>query len=305
MNQKPANFSPGKVIISGEHSVVYGQPAIVGGVSLGISVEVEQERQESYDNYLKHIFDIFIDYCIRKGKTAHRTPPVRRSSVMTDFPDLKLIVDSTLPQKSGLGSSAAFAHAVFLGLKDFFKIHISQREMFELVWLAEKYIHGNSSGIDPAAVVYGGLIHYEKSQINSIKDKPFSETEFLLVDSGGAEESTGEMVGLVGSRQQLVDSSIEKMGQITSEIFRQMNRGFFDYSLLSENQKLLEDIGVVGEKAKGMVRKIESFGGVSKVTGAGGVKSGSGFLLSWHERIEDLVGFVENQNWSYKRVMIG
>lgn len=306
---KKSTFSPGKVIISGEHSVIYGQPAIVGGISLGIKSKAEvtsQGQVDKTDAYQQFIFDVFLDYLSRKGRPSFKIPPMRNNYELS-FPELKLIVESSLPQKSGLGSSAAFAHSVFLSLADFFQLTIDEFEMFELVWQAEKYIHGQSSGIDPAAVVYGGLIHFEKSQIKSIGQKPFSEAEFLLVHSGDAEESTGEMVARVAHDQsEFKQRVISSIGKVTKKIARQLQKqNTFDYSLLTENQNLLDKLGVVGQKARQIVNEIEDFGGVAKVTGAGGTKSGSGFLLSWHQNMSELINFVEDNSWNYRKLTIG
>ncbi len=305
-------FSPGKVIISGEHSVVYGQPAVVGGISLGISTQAQPSREEKYkldDQYLSHIFDIFSDYFTKKGQLSYKLPPIR-DRVQVHFPKLKVIVDSTLPQKAGLGSSAAFAHAVFLSLANFFNISINAHEMFELVWLAEAFIHTNSSGIDPAAVVFGGLLQYQKSKILPIGSKPFFDSDFVLIHSGQAEESTGDMVKLVADKPASYrDMIVSQIGKVTTEIVQQLNKKRqtrkFDYSLLSENQSLLEKLGVVGDTANYMVRSVEKIGGVAKITGAGGLRSGSGFLLCWHQKLSTIIDLAVKKNWQYRKLSLG
>jgi len=79
---------------------------------------------------------------------------VSNNSVITS--SLTTHTESNLPMKAGLGSSAAFANAVFLCLLDHFNIKLSKEEIFKLVLEAEECIHGTSSGADPSAVVFGG-----------------------------------------------------------------------------------------------------------------------------------------------------
>ncbi|MBU0974440.1 hypothetical protein KKD03_01940, partial [Patescibacteria group bacterium] len=171
-------FSSGKIILSGEHSVVYGEPALISAINLGIEASVEvkarKDQRSPKTEYLEHIFKIFKDKYINE-------------SLSTD--DLEIKIISNLPRKSGLGSSAAYAHAVFLCLLDHFNFNPSDEEIFNLVWQAERFIHGNSSGADPSAVVFGGVQIFRKGNRKMLKS--FSKMDFILVNSGKPEENTG------------------------------------------------------------------------------------------------------------------
>jgi len=83
-------------------------------------------------------------------------------------------------------------------------------------------------------------------------------------------ETTGEMINLVQSK--VKSKKRKKMGKITNNFIKSISSDEFDYSLISENQRLLEDLGVVGKRAKSLVKEIETLGGFAKITGAGGVR---------------------------------
>ncbi len=90
----------------------------------------------------------------------------------------------------------------------------------------------------------------------------------ILINSGKPKESTGEMVRLVAKGN--YKQEFKMMGEL-------VNR--WRPELIQENERLLEKIGVVGEKAKKIIRQIEAGGGQAKICGAGGVKAGSGVIL--------------------------
>lgn len=284
-------FSSGKVILSGEHSVVYGEPALISSINLGISASIEEKinkvGKNSKAGYLNHIFKIFNE---------------KFSDLNFDTDNLKIKIDSNLPRKSGLGSSAAYAHVIFLCLLNHFNLILPEEEIFNLVWQAEKFIHGNSSGADPSAVVFGGVQIFRKGKRKMLKS--FSKMDFILVNSGKPEESTGEMVSLVKTKVESSDffsKTIKEIGQVTSKMINSIESDNFNPSLLSQNERLLEKIGVVGKKAKNMIKEIENHGGFAKITGAGGVKKGSGWILAYHPDKNGLDTFLsQNTIESYK-----
>ena len=284
-------FSSGKVILSGEHSVVYGEPALVSAIDLGVEAFVSNSKvyfnPPKNKNYLQNIFKIFKE---------------KYDDKKLNLDDLVVLINSNLPEKSGLGSSAAVAHAVVLSLADFFKIKISLEEIFKLVQEAEKYIHGVSSGIDPSAVVFGGVQVFKKGVRKKLSG--IAKLDFTLVNSGDVAETTGEMIDLVRSKVETdgrFSNIIKKIGVVTSDMIKSININNFNPKLLTQNQRLLEELGVVGERAKKIVKEIESLGGFVKITGAGGVKNGSGWLLAYHPNKKVLTSFLtENTIENYR-----
>ncbi|NCN87756.1 MAG: hypothetical protein GW941_02580 [Candidatus Pacebacteria bacterium] len=290
--------SKGKVIISGEHSVVYGQPALVGGLKLFREVVIREpkKRQIAQSAIIENILKIF------------------EAKYGVNVANLEVLDLGKLPVGSGLGSSAAFAHAVFLSLLKHFDLHASKVELFELVQESEKFCHGNPSGVDATAVVYGGLVEFIKGDgnnfINQIdnQDNVFTKSNFFLIDSGRPMETTREMVEMVSVKikaDQALQLVIEKMGQVTRKLIDSVKLNGFNSEAIKENQRLLEELGVVGEKAKQIISQIEEIGAVAKITGAGGVLDGSGMILAYsldHAKISDLI---KKNNWKSYQIQIG
>lgn len=266
MSKAVTAFFPGKVILTGEHSVVFGHLAILASLDLGKSCEVsagELSLEQKNDAYLQHLLQIAARVLAKKDLSV------------------ALKIDSSLPARSGLGSSAAVAAAVLQATLRFFGRELSLDELYQLVVEAESFVHGRSSGADPAIVVYGGLLVFQAGQIKPLLVQALVKQHFFLINSGVASESTGEMVALVKSQphhQQVV----KKIATLSSKMLVSLKKGLFEPELLTQNQILLEELGVVGATAKDLIIKLQALGAHAKVTGAGGVKSGSGYILAVH-----------------------
>jgi mevalonate kinase len=254
---------PGKLILSGEHSVVYGYPAIATTVNRRLTAS-------------------------QSGK-----------------------IESDIPIGTGMGSSAAFAvalSAVRVGRLDLEKIN-------DFAYKLEKGLHGNPSGVDNTVVTYGGFLWYRKENENF---KTFKQIEpkvalpkLILLNSGKPEESTKEMVAYVAGLHKRNKKQVES-------IFREIEsvtKGFLDLllgatgekfgDLIRDNEKLLEELGVVSEKTKQIIRMIEKAGGSAKISGAGGKKEGSGMLIVYHKDIEKIILLGKKNGLTLSPVKLG
>lgn len=287
-------FAPGKVILSGEHSVVYGQPAIVMATTIGSSVtatELESGKVSKdsgvpveFSRSLKHIFS--------------KTFNVETQHTQLDF-------STNLPLQSGMGSSASFAAAGYRALSQATNIPMTDDQLFELVQESERTVHGNPSGVDAAAVVYQGAFVFRKEdgkiQRRQLSLSNSSLLKFCLIQSGKAVESTKEMVSAVAERwneSESMKSVVNEMGDVTQEIERALQKGNKEVllQLIRKNEQLLEELGVVSESTKNLIRELEALGATAKVTGAGGKARGSGIVIVFHDNHSQLETFCREKN---------
>lgn len=289
MSKATTSFFPGKVILTGEHSVVYGNLAILASLDLGKSCRVsvgELSLKQKNDAYLQHLLQIAARILGKKDLT------------------LALEINSTLPTKSGLGSSAALAAAVLWAASNFFGRELTKAELYQLVLEAENFIHGRSSGADPSIVVYGGLLVFQSGKITQLKTDILSKHAFFLINSGAASESTGEMVNLV-KRQVNFQQIVKQIAALSLNMFENLQKGRFKPELLSQNQILLEELGVVGTVAREIIAKLQTLGARAKITGAGGVKSGSGYILATHHDPAFFVRQLNSMKLDFFEVKLG
>lgn len=290
-------FSPGKVIISGEHSAVYGQPALASAISLGLTVGVGEGQLDAnypYNAFVENVLRVF-------GEKFGR-----------DVAAIFVKVNGDLPMGSGLGSSAALAHAILQAFAQKFSISISQDEMVALIQECEKFAHGHPSGLDATAVVRQGLLrfqrHGETFAYEPIIAPHFSDLSFFLIQSGKPRESTKEMIAFVKASleaQPKLHTHIEALGKLTSVLIGDIKDDQFNPISFTENQRYLAEIGIVSDKAAAMIHDIELADGFAKVTGAGGRSEGSGMLLAFHPDTEKLTDLIHHKNWQSYQVKLG
>lgn len=286
---------PAKVILSGEHAVVFGKPALVAAVDLRLTFSLWPEQTKINDQDVLFVAKTIKDYLTRQKITYIDKP-------------FNFEIKSDIPLGRGLGSSAAFAVA---GTAAFLKFYTGKEfekdKINGLAYLIEKRFHSNPSGVDNSTVCFGGLIFYRKefeflkniSILNNKIPKKIEENLFLI-DSGAPEEKTAEMVNLVGKLYNKQTAKVEKTLLAIEKTTKRMvvalikeDPLFFRDSLLA-NEKYLETLAVVSKKTKDLLKNMSSFG-LGKVTGAGGKKSGSGYILFFTNKKESLINFL-NKN---------
>jgi len=227
--------APGKIHLLGEHSIVYGKPAILAAVDKRCFVEITPRKDKvieiiSKDLLLSEKADEKI--ILRKTKQAKKIWNVFNKSknfsilqTITKNPSdyLYIIIGEALgfykktlktgftltirieiPVGSGMGSSAALAVALAGGITVFLEEKFDKEKINHIAFLAEHYIHGFPSGGDNSASCYGGFVWFRK-ETDSLKilqpiEISLSEKSanlFALFDTGRPKESTGEMVASV------------------------------------------------------------------------------------------------------------
>ena len=156
-------FAPGKVILLGEHAVVYGQPALAGALSSGVTVmtrpgrgrlrvsawNVDIDRQDP-----SPLGQAFAALAMRLG-------PDRTGSV--DRLEVDLDVEFQVPTSAGLGSSAALAVALCRALAHARGQEFGTAAILDAAMAAETVFHGKPSGIDAAVAVHGGFGRFTRA----------------------------------------------------------------------------------------------------------------------------------------------
>ena len=248
-----AGRAPGKVLLLGEHAVVYGHPAIAAAIPLYVSVAVEpaEKAQLALPSGMATPVDV-LDATIAIARAAGWRGGFRAR------------VQSEIPLGSGLGSSAALGVA----LARAFRPGCAPDEAAALAMQLERVLHGAPSGVDPAACARGGVIYFVRGEPPSIEK--LDGRACLCVALTGIARGTHSTVMPLRERRK-TDASIDPKLARLGELARG-GRTLRDLGpRMDEAHALLRELGVSCPELEDAVRKLKAQGALgAKLTGAGG-----------------------------------
>jgi mevalonate kinase len=275
--------APAKVILFGEHFVVYGNPAILASINRRVIVDAHKIDEDKV--VIKSDIGIAGEYSsvgFRKleGGIEAKTmlDPLHnaiRQAMGKQKSGVEAVISSSVPLGIGLGSSAASCVATVAAINSLFQKKSSKQKICKLAIESERLVHRNSSGADCYVSTFGGLIHYSKA-------KRFKKTHariplVLIIASTGIRHSTGDLVASVKKFKDRNESLFESLAKQASDICTQAqhaivagNRGKIG-ELMNKNQVILNQIGVSHYKVDDLIDICNKAGALgAKITGAGG-----------------------------------
>lgn len=294
--------APGKIILSGEHSVVYGAPALALALDRYMKVDFEPDRlprlswhtqekthvlgldkfallRRRLDSYFERYLrgELSIGQILRKPAELvfYAVDMAHLLSGLEQMPRGRVRIDSEIPIGAGMGSSAALIAA----LLTLFGHFDSRDDLVRQVRHCERLQHGRGSLIDAATVCLGGLVRVCGDRFDSLPLAPEGLGEgWFWVFTGTPATSTGTCVEQV--RSGFATSAIwSEFSEVTGEIERALERGGDLVGPVRENHRLLCRIGVVPAPLGRFAEQVEQRGGAAKVCGAGAVSGDNGGLM--------------------------
>ena len=295
--------APGKIHLVGEHSAVFGKPAILAAINLRFHTKISKSETKEILGIIQH------DNAI-KDFQKNLEKLIKEKYKITEIPNYKIEFKNDLPLGSGLGSSAAFCAIFAAALLKLINLKFDLKILNDLTFEGERIFNGNPSGGDNTTVIFGGLIWYRKETEDLKTFTPLPETKiknFLLIDSGKPEEKTSEMVSYVKTKKteelQKFLNHQEYLTKLIADALAENNELFF-IKLINNAGKNLESLGVVSKSAISIIKKIRKLKGAAKITGAGGMKKGSGMILAYQKDLNKLIKFASENNLKYYSVEI-
>jgi mevalonate kinase len=273
--------APAKVILFGEHFVVYGNPAILASINRRITVRARIAGREKVA--IRSDIGTAGEYngtfrAIEGGPVAKATLDPLHTAIMhviTKKTGLEIDISSNVPPGIGLGSSAAACVATVAAVSSLFQKKLNKQRICDLAIESERMIHKNSSGADCYVSTFGGLMHYSKAKgFRKIQAKsPLA----LVVASTGVRHSTGDLVAAVKKFKEGNEALFASMTKQVADICTQARTAITSGrrnrigELMNENQALLRRIGVSHFKADDLIDICTKAGALgAKITGAGG-----------------------------------
>lgn len=276
--------APGKVILFGEHAVVYGQPAIAVPVTRVWAKVIVQARPDfPAGRVLLQAPEIGLEDFLVNLATgdplAQGVKSVFDELGITKPPAMTIRITSTIPVASGLGSGAAVSVATIRALSEFLGKPLNDGRVSELAYEIEKIHHGTPSGIDNTVVTYAKPVFFwkagegEPDHIETLNvSKPFT----LVVCDTGIPSPTFTTVSDVRQAwqddQQHYNRLFESVGLIVKQAKRAIEAGKVDElgPLMDHNQQLLMEMNVSSDELERLIQVARKAGALgAKLSGGG------------------------------------
>ena len=268
--------APGKVILFGEHAVVYGRPALAVPVTQ-VHADVDVSNSSRAGMWIDAP-DINLQAELNTLPSDHPIASVIHNFLflarISPFPNLEIKITSTIPVASGLGSGAAVTVALTRALAAHLRHAMSDEEVNAFAYEIEKLYHGTPSGIDNSVVTYARPVYFVRDQpMETFRvGRPFT---IVIADTGisaPTKESVGDVRRLWMRDRSRWESVFDKIGEISFTARRAMEAGKYELlgELMDENHTYLQKITVSSPELDQLVEAARAAGARgAKLSGGG------------------------------------
>jgi len=282
-NTHVAISAPGKLMLVGEHAVVYGHPCIVTAVDKRICIKAEITSEKIFtldahgvnvSKYSKPLEEVgkgeipkevrFVEMTL---KHFFKRFPQEQGISMTSCADFSCTV--------GFGSSSAVVVASLCALVKLFSVSVSEKELFTIARDVIVDVQGRASGFDVASALYGGTIYFAGLGTTI---EPFSvPTLPIVVGYTGVKADTSQLVSMVAEKKKQYPEKVDRIFQAIEKIVIEVKERISEKDwqrvgkLMDFNQEYLRDLGVSSERLETLISSAKGAGAYgAKLSGAGG-----------------------------------
>src|SRR5258708_512485 len=282
MNKVTAS-APGKLLLFGDHAVVYGHPCIVTAVDQRVYVTVTKKNDEYLEvvapdvhaeTYHKKLSELgkgdipksvsFIEHLYKRF--VEKFPKMRGDTIETK---------SEFAATYGFGSSSAVMVTLACAVVSLYELELNQKEIFDLCYQAVLDVQGIGSGFDIASAIWGCTIYYVKPAETVLK---LRITELpIIVSYTGIKADTVSLIKEVAKLRDENPGKIERVFNEESEVVNESKVALEAHNwpkvgeLMKKNQALLRELNVSSDALENLIYASENAGALgAKLSGAGG-----------------------------------
>lgn len=297
--------APAKLILSGEHAVLYGQPALALALkcyttctvawhnaaevsfccndlsfnqSVGFAAlqQLHGKLTSNYQQFLQGHQDIksvlanpcdLLQYAVASVVTLLKKP------LSTG---IKVTISSNIPVGCGMGSSAALLISTLYGLGKLLQLDWDSEQYIAFAKSIEDLQHGRSSGVDLQLVMRGGCLLYNG---NTLEQRGLPKLPLYVVNTGKPQSTTGECVAQVAKIMQ--PEVAQDFGTVTNAVDEALARVDLEglQTAIKRNHQLLLRLQVVPPPVAAFIQDLETAGFAAKICGAGAISGDSAGMV--------------------------
>ena len=288
--------APAKIILFGEHAVLYGYQALGFALSRGVNIQMRAGEGR--------VFTKFSHELHTATESGQSTPdPLVRKALGASFGDLDVDITFEVPVSGGLGSSAALATALIRASLTKDKKVADPMEVLRKAMEVEDVAHGKSSGLDPAICVYGGLVSFKRTSAEDfqVQHLELKESFHLVIGVYGSHGGTSRRIKAVTKLRKIypaaIDSAMKTLGHCADWGIKAIQAGDLHSTghAMDLAHGVLSGMGLVGHTIEQMARAARHEGAYgAKMSGSGGeggavvalvpdIQTGNQISMRWRE----------------------
>ncbi len=271
--------APGKIILFGEHAVVYGQPAIaIPVMDVNATVRVTPILNAELGKVRVQASEIGLDELLEDLPEENPLGAAIRITLHEITPNhtpaFEIQIDSNIPISAGMGSGAAVTVAIIRALSAFLGRPLPNKRISKLAYEVEKLHHGNPSGIDNTVVTFQKPVYFQREE--PIQTLSISHpTHWVIADTGEktpTRETVAAVRALYDGAPQVYEEIFAEIGSIVRVARQALSVGDLPFlgQLLDKNQQFLRDLQVSSPKLENLISAAREAGAVgAKLSGGG------------------------------------
>jgi hydroxymethylglutaryl-CoA reductase len=299
----------GKIILFGEHAVVYGSRAIAAPVPLAVHARVVDED----DGVWLVVPRWGVEQRLRTDPSKQRSFEVPAALVLKELGltdrSMRIEVYPELPRAMGLGGSAAVAVAIIRALDRHFELGLSDEEINALAFRSEQVAHGTPSGIDNTVATYGQPLIYRKGDPPQIQALDLPEPINFVIGMTGVESLTAKMVARVRDGRErnrdVYDTVIKGIDAVTGQAIEALKRSDLGRlgELMNVCQGLLNGLQVSSWELEELIQIARENGALgAKLTGGGG---GGSMIALCPDNAAEVMRAMQEAGYQAMEVQVG
>src|SRR5699024_9134452 len=284
----------GKIILLGEHSVVYGHRAVAAAIPLSIHASIQRQPQAVDLLIPRWGVEMTLGEAGGKPSSLERSLALIIERLGVAGRGMQIEVSPHVPRANGLGASAALAVAVIRAMARCFEVTISEQEICKLAYDCEKIAHGTPSGIDNTLATFGQPILYNKAGVAPrIRELQLARSIPVVIGLSGVQTLTAQTVADIRAawqrnpqRYESIFTQIDGLAQAGAQALEQGELEELG-DLMNIDQGLLNALQVSSWEIEELVQIARRNGALgAKLTGGGG--GGAMIAIAEEQRTEGI-----------------